>query len=148
MNQEESSELSPVRPIEVKGVSGAWAKKSNATFDLEADFVPLGGASPPLPGASNGSFWDSMKKTSNAENKAHVNNAALSPAAYETNGKKLVVKSISIVTDFLPPPARTLGDEFAKALHSAATIKATQSSEADKKPKRAQKKKKGIVLAF
>ena len=89
MNQEESPELSPVRPIEVKGVSGAWAKKSNATFDLEADFVPLGGASPPLPGASNGSFWDSMKKTSNAENKTHVNNAALSPAACETNGKKL-----------------------------------------------------------
>lgn len=135
MNQEESPELSPVRPIEVKGVSGAWAKKSNATFDLDADFVPLGGASPPLPGASNGSFWDSMKKTSNSESKAHVNNAALSPAAYETN-------------DFLPPPARTLGDEFAKALNSAATTKATQSSEADKKPKRAQKKKKGIVLAF
>jgi hypothetical protein len=58
------------------------------------------------------------------------------------------VKSISIVKDFLPPPARTLGDEFAKALNSAATTKATQSSEADKKPKRAQKKKKGIVLAF
>ena len=58
------------------------------------------------------------------------------------------VKSISIVTDFLPPPTRTLGDEFAKALNSAAANKTTQSSEADKKPKRAQKKKKGIVLAF
>jgi hypothetical protein len=90
VNQEESPELSPVRPIEVKGVSGAWAKKSNATFDLDADFVPLGGASPPLPGASNGSFWDSMKKTSNSESKAHVNNAALSPAAYEANGKNLL----------------------------------------------------------
>merc|ERR1712037_832634 len=135
MNQEERPDLSPVRPVDVKGVSGAWAKKSNATFDLEADFVPLGGASPPLPGGNNGSFWDSMKKTSSAENKSNVKITAVSPAAYEQN-------------DFLPPPVRTLGDEFAKALNSAAATKATQNSEADKKPKRAQKKKKGIVLAF
>lgn len=149
MNQEEGPELSPVRPVEVKGVSGAWAKKSNAKFDLEADFVPLGGGhSPPLPGGSNGSFWDSMKKTSNTENKTQIKNAAVSPVAYEQNGKKLVVKSISIITDFLPPPARTLGDEFAKALNSAAATKAAQIIDEDKKPKRAQKKKKGIVLAF
>jgi len=135
MIQDERPELSPVRPVEVKGVSGAWAKKSNATFDLEADFVPLGGTSPPLPGGSNGSFWDSMKKTSPTENKKQVKNVAFSPAAFEQN-------------DFLPPPARTLGDEFAKALNSAAGTKATQNSEEDKKPKRAQKKKKGIVLAF
>ena len=148
MNQEERPDLSPIRPIEVKGVSGAWAKKSNATFDLEADFVPLGGASPPLPGGNNGSFWDSMKKTSSAENKANVKNTAGSPAPYEQNGNKLLEKSIYIVTDFLPPPVRTLGDEFAKALNSAAETKTPQNSEADKKPKRAQKKKKGIVLAF
>ncbi|CBY19080.1 unnamed protein product [Oikopleura dioica] len=136
MNQEEGRELSPVRPVEVKGVSGAWAKKSNAKFDLEADFVPLGGGhSPPLPGGSNGSFWDSMKKTSNTENKTQIKNAAVSPVAYEQN-------------DFLPPPARTLGDEFAKALNSAAATKAAQIIDEDKKPKRAQKKKKGIVLAF
>ncbi|CAG5085688.1 Oidioi.mRNA.OKI2018_I69.PAR.g10966.t1.cds [Oikopleura dioica] len=139
ISQEESPELSPIRAVDapVKSISGAWAKKSNATFDLEADFAPLGGGSSPLlPGGSSGSFWDSMKKTSASENtKGQAKKAPTSPAAFEQD-------------DFLPPPTRTLGDEFAKALNAAAATKAAPKPEEDKKPKRAQKKKKGIVLAF
>ena len=92
ISQEESPELSPIRPVDapVKSVSGAWAKKSNATFDLEADFAPLGGgSSPPLPGGSSGSFWDSMKKTSASENtKGQAKKAPTSPAAFEQDGNK------------------------------------------------------------
>ena len=92
ISHEESPELSPIRPIDapVKSVSGAWAKKSNATFDLEADFAPLGGgSSPPLPGGSSGSFWDSMKKTSALENnKGQGKKTPISPAAFEQDGKK------------------------------------------------------------